>query len=338
LITFDTPESVMSADILSYMEVALVDGLYEPPIPLDTLAKAVRANPMHGSALYVKGNMASSAVTLSDVLKKRDFRRFMTDFLTFGNGYLQVVRNGLQKIVAIKHLPALFMRRKEKVDEYQYKPKAFSCEGEINYRPEQVFHLSEYDISQELYGLPQYVGALSSIWLNEDATLFRRKYYRNGSHAGYLLYMNDANLSDEQDKEIRRKLSTQDAFKNLFVNGKGKDSKKPELTPIGQVEAKDAFKAIKDTTTADVLASHRIPLDLMSIVREGFTSSTDLNKVDRIFYKNELVPLLELVMELNDFVGMDIVTIKEYEGLDPLVKDESLPRALDALLCILGKE
>lgn len=316
MITFDTPESVMSADILSYMEIALVNGLYEPPIPLDTLAKAVRANPMHGSALYVKGNMASSSAILSPLLKKRDFRRFMADFLTFGNGYLQVIRNGFREVVAIKHLPALFMRRKEKIDEYCYKPKEFSDEGQVNYRAGQVFHLTEYDVCQELYGLPQYIGALSSIWLNEDATLFRRKYYINGSHAGYLLYMNDASLTDDQEKAIQQKLTKQGAFKNLYVNAKGKEGKKPELTPIGQVEAKDAFKDIKSMTTNDVLASHRIPLELMSIVREGFSSSSDLNKVDRVFYKNELVPILELVAELNDFVGMEIVSIKEYEALD----------------------
>lgn len=306
----------MSADILNYMEVALVNGLYEPTIPLDTLAKAVRANPMHGSALYVKGNMASSSVTLLSQMKKRDFRRFMADFLTFGNGYLQIVRNGFREIVAIKHLPALFMRRKENTDEYCYKPKEFSDEGRVDYRAGQVFHLTEYDVCQELYGLPQYIGALSSIWLNEDATLFRRKYYINGSHAGYLPYMNDPNLTKDQEREIKQKLSKGGAFQNLYVNAKGKDGKKPELTPIGQVEAKDAFKDIKSMTTNDVLASHRIPLELMSIVREGFTSSSDLNKVDRVFYKNELVPLLELVSELNEFVGMDVITIKDYEGLD----------------------
>ncbi len=47
-------------------------------------------------------------------------------------------------------------------------------------------------------------------------------------------------------------------------------AKKPELTPIGQVEAKDASKDIKSMTTEhDVLADRRIPLELMSIVREG---------------------------------------------------------------------
>ena len=311
----------MASDILSYMEVALIDGLYEPPIPLDTLAKATRANPMHGSALYVKSTMAASSVTLSPLLSKRDFKRFLYDFLTFGNAYLLIVRNALGDKVSIKHLPALYMRASAIIGRYTYKPNEFNDNGRVDYKAGQVFHLSEYDICQEIYGMPQHIAALSSIWLNEDATLFRRKYYLNGAHAGYLLYMNDPNLTKEQEDEIQNKLKQQaglGAFKNLFINGKGKEGKPPELTPIGQIEAKDAFKDIKSMTTNDVLASHRIPLDLMSIVREGFTSSSDLNKVDRVFYKNELVPLLESVSELNEFVEMDIVTIKEYEGLDPV--------------------
>lgn len=311
----------MASDILSYMEVALVDGLYEPPIPLDTLAKANRANSMHGSALYVKRNMAASSVTLSSLLSKPDFKRFLYDFLTFGNSYLSVIRNALGDVVCIKHLPALYMRAQATIGLYTYKPNEFNDDGRIDYKARQVFHLSEYDICQEIYGMPQHIAALSSVWLNEDATLFRRKYYLNGAHAGYLLYMNDPNITDAQEEAIQNKLKQQaglGAFKNLFINGKGKDGKAPELTPIGQVEAKDAFKDIKSMTTNDVLASHRIPLDLMSIAREGFSTSNDLNKVDRIFYKNELVPLLESVCELNDFVGIEVVTINDYVSLEPV--------------------
>ncbi|MCG6408179.1 phage portal protein, partial [Vibrio fluvialis] len=104
----------------------------------------------------------------------------------------------------------------------------------------QIFHLAEYDVAQELYGLPQHVSGLTSIWLNDDATLFRRQYYRNGSHAGYLLYMNEPGMTKETENDIRNKLQAKEgmAFKNLFVNAKGKDTKAPELKPIGQVEAK----------------------------------------------------------------------------------------------------
>ena len=31
------------------------------------------------------------------------------------------------------------------------------------------------------------VAALNSAWLNESATLYRRRYYSNGSHAGFIL-------------------------------------------------------------------------------------------------------------------------------------------------------
>lgn len=86
--------------------------------------------------------------------------------------------------------------------------------------------------------------------------------------------------------------------------------------PIGNNGSKKVFKDIKNMTTNDVLSSHRIPLDLMSVVREGFNSSSDLNKVDRIFYKNELIPILEAVRELNDFAGMEVVSIKDYESLN----------------------
>ncbi|CUY66236.1 phage portal protein%2C PBSX family [Serratia marcescens] len=41
-----------------------------------------------------------------------------------------------------------------------------------------------------------YLSALNSDWLNEFATLFRRKYYQNGAHAGYIMYVTYAALRD----------------------------------------------------------------------------------------------------------------------------------------------
>ncbi|MGL4225943.1 MAG: phage portal protein [Vibrio sp.] len=318
-IDFSNPVSVMNSDILSYLEVALVDGLYEPPIALDTLAKALRVNPMHSSAIEFKRNTLTYAMSIDNILSRRDMKRFIQDFLTFGNGYLQIVRNLFGQVVRIKHMPALYMRRREDLG-YSYKPRTYDDQGRIDYADGQIFHLSEYDVAQEVYGLPQHVSGLTSIWLNDDATLFRRQYYRNGNHAGYLLYMNDPKMSDTQEKEIRDKLRAKDgmAFKNLFVNAKGKDSKAPELKPIGQVEAKDSFKEVKNQTTNDVLSLHRVPLELMSVKREGIATSSDLNKVDRIFFKNELLPMIDSFCELNEFIGMNVISANKYESLDPM--------------------
>ncbi len=316
-IEFSNPVSVMNSDILNYLEVALIDGLYEPPVMLDTLAKALRVNPMHSSAIEFKRNTLTYAVTVASVLTRRDLKRFIQDYLTFGNGYFQIVRNVLGAIIAIKHLPALYMRRREDLG-YTFKPHAYDDEGRVDYRKGQVFHLAEYDVAQELYGLPQHISGLTSIWLNDDATLFRRQYYRNGSHAGYILYTNEPKMPEHVEKDIANKLKAKEgmAFKNIYINSRGKDTKSPELKPIGQVEAKDSFKEVKNQTTNDVLSLHRVPLELMSVKREGIATSSDLNKVDRIFHKNELLPLIDSLCELNEWVGLDIIQANPYQSLE----------------------
>ncbi|STW05267.1 putative phage portal protein [Klebsiella grimontii] len=64
-----------------------------------------------------------------------------------------------------------------------------------------IFHLMEPDLNQEIYGLPEYLSAIPSALLNESATLFRRKYYINGSHAGFIMYMTDAAQNQEDVKQ-----------------------------------------------------------------------------------------------------------------------------------------
>ncbi|WP_022940115.1 phage portal protein [Psychromonas hadalis] len=315
MIEFGEPQSVLKSDIMDYVESALVDGYFEPPVSLEGLAKTLRANAMHSSAIYAKRNMVSATLELiKGKLSKRDCNRWLFDFGVFGNAYLLRVVNGLGDI-SFKHLPAMYMRRREKVDCYSYKTESQT----IDYKEGQVFHLMEYDVTQEIYGIPQYFASLSSVWLNEDATLFRRKYYLNGAHSGFLLYMNNPNLTDDQEKEIIAKLNSAKGlgnFKNMFINGKGKDGEKPELIPVGQLDAKDEFSKMKNVTTGDILSAHRIPLDLMSIVREGFSPVGDLNKVDKMFYKNEIKPIGEILLELNDFAGFEVIKLKEYENLN----------------------
>jgi PBSX family phage portal protein len=313
-VEFGEPESVLNSDISDYVETYLIDGYFEPPVSFEGLAKTLRANAMHSSAIYAKRNMVSAAVELIGKLSKRDFNRFLFDFGVFGNAYLLKVTNGLGE-VSFKHLPAMYIRRREKENCYSYKTENQT----IDYKENTVFHLMEYDVTQEVYGIPQYFASLSSVWLNEDATLFRRKYYLNGAHSGFLLYMNNPNLTDAQEQEIKIKLNSAKGlgnFKNMFVNGKGKDKEKPELIPVGQLDAKDEFSKMKNVTTGDILSAHRIPLDLMSIVREGFSPVGDLNKVDKMFHKNEIKPIGEILLELNDFAGFEVLKMKEYEVLE----------------------
>lgn len=316
-IEFGEPQSVLNTDILDYCETYLEDGLFEPPIALEGLAKSLRANGTHASALYAKRNILCSVFEITDttILSKKTLSKYIFDELVFGNAFLLSVKNKLGQAVSLKHLPSLYMRRQEKQDCYAWKTE----QQTILYKQDSVYHGLEYDVTQEIYGVPQYLASLSSIWLSEDATLFRRKYYKNGAHSGFLLYVNNPNLTDEMEKEIKSSLNSAKGlgnFKNWFINGKGKDNEKPELIPVGQLEAKDAFSAIKKATTGDILSAHRIPLDLMSIASEGLGSHGDLQKIDKIFYKNEILPTIEMLLEINDWAGKEVVKTKEYQDID----------------------
>ncbi|MBI6150461.1 phage portal protein [Serratia surfactantfaciens] len=135
-----------------------------------------------------------------------------------------------------------------------------------------IFHLMDPDINQEIYGVPEYLSSLNSIWLNEAATLFRRKYYLNGSHAGFILYMNDAAHKQEDIDNLRKALKESKGpgnFRNLFMYAPGGKPDGLQLIPLAEVAAKDEFLNIKNVTRDDQLAAQRTPPQLM-----GFCQTT----------------------------------------------------------------
>lgn len=64
----------------------------------------------------------------------------------------------------------------------------------------------------------RYLAALNAAWLNESATLFRRKYYHNGSHAGFIMYVTDTLPDGGYVDDIR------EAMKNSKGPGIGGES------------------------------------------------------------------------------------------------------------------
>ncbi len=107
-------------------------------------------------------------------LSQQDFSRFVLDFLVFGNAFLEKRYSTTGKVIRLETSPAKYTRRGVEEDVYWWVP---SFNEPTAFTPGSVFHLLEPDINQELYGLPEYLSALNSAWLNESATLFRRKHF-----------------------------------------------------------------------------------------------------------------------------------------------------------------
>jgi len=162
--------------------------------------------------------------------------------------------------------------------------------------------------------MPEWLAALQSGLLNESATLFRRKYYNNGSHAGFILYMTDAAQKEEDIDALRNALKNAKGpgnFRNLFVYAPNGKKEGLQLIPVSEVAAKDEFGSIKNITRDDMLAGLRIPPQLMGIVPQnagGFGSITDATEV---WVQNELEPLQARLQEVNEWAGEEVVRFLE---------------------------
>lgn len=311
--TFGEPTAVLDKrDILDYVECISTGKWYEPPVSFSGLAKSLRAAVHHSSPIYVKRNILTSTYIPHPMLSQQDFSRFVLDYLVFGNAFFELRRSVTGKALRLETSPAKYTRRGVEEDVYWY---VQSFTQPHRFDPGAVFHLMEPDINQELYGMPEYLSALNSAWLNESATLFRRKYYQNGAHAGYIMYVTDPaqNATDvEALRDAMRNSKGLGNFKNLFFyapNGKGDGIK---IIPLSEVATKDDFFNIKKVSAADLLDAHRIPYQLMGGKPENVGSVGDVEKVAQVFVRNELTPLQARIAEINQWLGEEVIRFKKY--------------------------
>ncbi|WP_263054243.1 phage portal protein [[Curtobacterium] plantarum] len=313
--TFGDPIPVLDRrELLDYVECVVMDRWYEPPVSFDGLARTFRAAVHHSSPLNVKRNILTSTFIPHRLLSGQAFSRFIQDYLVFGNAYLEKRTNRLGGVIALEPSLAKFTRRGTDLDTYWFAQYGLTTQP-YQFTPGSVFHLMEPDLNQEIYGLPEYLSAIPSTLLNESATLFRRKYYLNGSHAGFIMYMTDAAQNQEDVDNIRKAMKSAKGpgnFRNLFMyspNGK-KDG--IQIIPLSEVAAKDEFLNIKNVSRDDMMAAHRVPPQMMGIMPNNVGGFGDVEKASRVFVRNELMPLQKRLEELNVWLGENVITFSDY--------------------------
>jgi PBSX family phage portal protein len=311
--SFGDPVEVLDRrELLEYVECMRMGKWYEPPLPLDGLARSFRAAPHHSSAIYVKRNILVQSYIEHPLLPRAEFSRYVLEYLVFANSYLEKRTNRLGEPMALVAPLAKYVRAGVDPGEYWFvtnvrEPYAFD--------PGAVYHLREPDLNQEVYGLPEYLSALNSTWLNESATLFRRRYYQNGSHAGYILYMTDAAEKAEDVDNLRAALRNSKGpgnFRNLFMYAPKGKKDGIQLLPIGEVTARDEFWNIKKVTVEDQLAAHRVPPQLMGIIPSNAGGFGDVSKAADVFNALEIEPLKARLREVNDWLGVEVVRFRPY--------------------------
>jgi len=302
--SFGDPEPVLDSRILSdHMGVYLLDNgrYYNLPFSMHGVARLRYANAYQGSLLELKINMVMRGFKPSKVLNRKTMKKLLTDYITFNNCYLQLERNFYGEVIKVHHLQAINMRRAKEPDTYCM----LTPSGDIiDFQPGEVVHLKVYDVVQSIYGVPSYLGALQSMLLNEDATLFRRRYYKNGAHMGYIFYT-AGNVAEDDQNAIEAAIKGSKGlgnFSNMYLHlPDGKDGK-VEILPVGDFSTKDELEKIKKISRDDILAAHRIPPALASVIPERGGVLGDIVTADKVYTKNEVEPVRDDILEINEYL------------------------------------
>lgn len=318
--SFGDPEPVLDGSrLFDYAGVDLLDNgkYYAPPVPLTALAKLLKANAYHGPLCEFKVNMLLRDFKPSPALNFVSMNAASTDYTVFANGYFQKIFNGYGEVIRLKHLAAINMRRMKEPDTYGY----LNIDGKITvFKPGEVLHIKNYDVTQSIYGVPWYLGALQSMLLNEAATLFRIRYYRNGAHMGYIFYSSSSKIHENDQDRIQHAIEGTKGignFRNMFIHIPDGREKDIQILPVGDFSTRDELEKIKNISRDDMIAAHRIPPAMANILPTNNSGFGDITKIDAVYFKNEVVPVQKLFLSINEMLpkGLQIGFITEQERL-----------------------
>jgi PBSX family phage portal protein len=228
-------------------------------------------------------------------------------------------------VVRLSHLPSVWMRRGATTyDGAQGEPTNFYVKlmadwsnNYIKFANGEVLHLHSEDDLQPLYGVPSYLGGAQEVMLSEESTLFRRKFFSNGAHMGYILVTTDAGIGKEAADEIAKRVKETKGignFKNLYVNIPRTNSREPvKVIPMGNIGVNDNYSAIKESTEMQIVAMHGIPPILLNIIPANVGGLGDPVKAMQLFYETWITSTQLKMLQINEEVGEEVIRFKQPE-------------------------
>lgn len=151
----------------------------------------------------------------------------------------------------------------------------------LHFEEDQVENVMDYDVEQNIYGVPDYLG---------------------GMHAGFIFYTNNLNLSEADEERRQSQIGSSKGvgdFRSLSVNIPGGGDKAIQIIPVGDIATKDEFERIKNITCNDVIAARRMNPALAGCMPENAAGFGDLEKIDRVYMNNEIRPIRQFFMQVN---------------------------------------
>lgn len=236
-----------------------------------------------------------------------DLEKLLLDYLVTGELYALLTFNPLGQVLKVEHLPSVYMRVRPATSSKPRFALVLPDQTITNYQADEVLHLTQPDLLQGVYGLPAYFGAIHSILLNEAATLFRRKYFRNGAHMGSIFVTTATELKPADEKAITQKIKQSKGignFRSMYLHLPSNRKAQEVITviPVGDVATRDEFEKIKHTSQADIMAAWGTRQEVAGLAPDNFGSTGDIDKLVELDFWTNTYPVLQKLERFNELL------------------------------------
>jgi PBSX family phage portal protein len=237
-------------------------------------------------------------------------RKFLVDYETIGNGYLEVGRTTSGEIGYVGHIPATTVRRRIHKDGYVQivagRTTFFRNFQDLDMknpigddtRPNELIHIAKYTPTNSYYGVPDVISARNAIAGEEFASRFNLDYFEHKAVPRYIIVVKNAKLSGESEKKLVNFLQTglkgqhhRTIYVPLPADSEGKQVEF-KLEPVEASITDASFTKYKTLNRDEILMSHRVPLAQVGQMTGGIGAARDGS---RMFKEQVCRPIQDII-------------------------------------------
>jgi len=258
------------------------------------------------------------------------------DYLTIGNGFLEIGRNRNGTIGYVGHIPATFVRLRRARDGFVQRAGArfifFRNFQDLDTpdpigsdsSPNELIHFRQYTPTNTYYGVPSSVSALSAIVGDKFAKEYNIDYFENKSIPRYAIILKGANLSQKSKQEVINYFRNEIKGNNhgtLFIPlpatlGRDVDIKFEKLENTTQEASFDKYRK---SNRDEISIANRVPAPKIGIYdNANLAVSRDADKT----FKNQVVGPDQKIIEkkinrlVKEFTDKKVFKFSEIDVID----------------------
>lgn len=213
--------------------------------------------------------------TFSNIIVK-----FMQDYFSLGNSWIEVARTPAGEIAEIYHVPGRTVRRKNKFNGW-WQVRTFSkvefaeFEEQIDPGKNQLIYHFAYDPNDDYYGIPEWLPAMASMALDRGAVEYNSYQFQNGMMASFAVLIQGGEMSKTARAQLKKFLKDNfTQIKNagrVLVISNDDPNAKIEIKPLDlEGAAKDmSFVNLRSFSRDEIIAAHDVPPRMVGIMAAG---------------------------------------------------------------------